>query len=67
MMDANKNEFISRSTVFLMAVGAGSAVANNYYNQPLLPDIAHSLSTDIQTVGLVAAATQVGYAVGLFL
>lgn len=52
--------------LLVMAIAAGVSVANLYYNQPMLALIAHDLGTAIP-VGLVAMATQLGYALGLVL
>lgn len=49
-----------------MAVGCGIAVANLYYNQPLLALMAADLGISTASIGLVPTATQIGYAVGLF-
>jgi len=48
-----------------MAVASGVAVANLYYNQPMLADMARTLHTGSHQIGYVATATQVGYAAGM--
>jgi predicted MFS family arabinose efflux permease len=61
----------SRSTdrvpVWLLALTAGVSVANLYYNQPLLPDIARAFGVSEGAAAIVNTATQVGYAVGMLL
>ncbi len=48
-----------------MTVACGAAVANIYYNQPMLAQMASSLHVTVHQIGLVATATQAGYAVGM--
>ncbi|MDC0713336.1 MFS transporter [Stigmatella sp. ncwal1] len=51
--------------VGLMAVAAGLAAANLYYNQPLLGDIGQEWGVTGSALGWVPTMTQVGYAVGM--
>ncbi|XXY31749.1 MFS transporter [Sorangium sp. So ce233] len=53
--------------VWLMAAASGATVANLYYNQPLLGDIARDLGGSGGLLGLVPTMTQVGYAAGMLL
>lgn len=55
----------SRGLTFAMATAGGLAVANVYYNQPLLGLIEHSYPGSA-AIGLIPTATQLGYAMGLF-
>jgi predicted MFS family arabinose efflux permease len=56
---------ISRRLVLLLAASTGVAVATNYYAQPLLATIGHSLHLGGGSAGLIVTASQVGYAAGL--
>ena len=58
---------LSRTAVYLMAAGSGLTVANIYYNQPLLRQMAESLHVSEAQIGYVPALTQAGYAAGLLL
>ncbi len=49
----------------LLGVACGVGVGNIYYNQPLLLEISHSLHIAESRAGLIAVATQTGYACGL--
>lgn len=59
--------YLPKSVLWLMTIGAGLVVANNYYNQPLLGMIAHELGRSEATTSKIAMFTQMGYAAGLFL
>src|SRR6267378_1920906 len=54
-----------RRLVWTLAVASGATVANLYYNQPLLAEIARSFSASLHAVGLVPTLTQVGYGLGM--
>ncbi|NNM65359.1 MAG: MFS transporter [Burkholderiales bacterium] len=49
----------------LMAVACGVAVANIYYMQPLLEQLARSFQTTVAGIAAIPTATQVGFACGL--
>ncbi|WP_108823038.1 MFS transporter [Dysgonomonas sp. Marseille-P4361] len=59
--------YLSKKTLWLMTVGAGLVVANNYYNQPLLGMIARELQVSEEAVSRISMFTQIGYAFGLLL
>jgi predicted MFS family arabinose efflux permease len=56
---------LSNRLVTLMAVATGAIVANLYYSQPLLHQIATSFHVGSAASALVVTCTQVGYAAGL--
>jgi predicted MFS family arabinose efflux permease len=58
---------LPRSTVRLMAVTAGVIVANIYYAQPLLSDIAQTFRLNVTWAGAIAMLSQAGTAIGMFL
>jgi predicted MFS family arabinose efflux permease len=57
----------SRRLIWLLTVACGASVANLYYNQPLLSDIARTFHATTRAAGTIATLTQAGYAVGLLL
>ncbi|WNV87802.1 MFS transporter [Umezawaea sp. Da 62-37] len=58
---------IPRPLMFVMAFAVGAVVANLYYIQPLLPDLARDFGVAPGVVGSGVVVTQVGYAAGLVL
>lgn len=58
---------LSRRMVALIAIGCGVSVANNYYNQPLLREMARGVGAPELWGGYLPALTQAGFALGLFL
>ncbi|HEX7933465.1 MAG TPA: MFS transporter, partial [Paraburkholderia sp.] len=56
-----------RGLLLLLATIAGVAVANIYYNQPLLDNLRQSFPASASWVGVVPAVTQLGYAGGMLL
>ncbi|ARC58532.1 putative transporter [Frondihabitans sp. 762G35] len=58
---------MTRRLAFLFAVAGGAAVGNLYWSQPLLDFIARDLGTDTAAAGWLVTATQLGYALGIFL
>nr|WP_207627429.1 MFS transporter [Photorhabdus tasmaniensis] len=63
---AIKQDPTSSISLMLLSAACGFAVANLYYNQPLLPAIGTSFGIDGATSGWIATLTQIGYAAGLF-
>jgi predicted MFS family arabinose efflux permease len=61
-----ENKSLSNFQILLMAVAAGVAVANIYYNQPILKEIASTFHATEGQVGLISMLSQVGYGFGLF-
>ncbi|HEY0565131.1 MAG TPA: MFS transporter [Terriglobales bacterium] len=54
-------------TLRLLGVATAVTVANIYYAQPLLEAIASTLHLSASQAGRIAVATQIGYAIGIFL
>lgn len=57
---------LGRSQIMTMAVTAGVCVANIYYNQPILKEIARSCGVSETQAGIVSVLSQAGYGLGLF-
>jgi len=60
-----KQPTLSNQVLYLLSISAGLVVANLYYNQPLLHQIAVSFNVSESQVSNVALFTQLGYALGL--
>lgn len=58
---------LSQSLLWIMAIASGLAVANLYYNQPLLADMATSFGISRDRAGYISTFTQIGYALGMLL
>ncbi|WP_237100007.1 MFS transporter [Paenibacillus azoreducens] len=58
---------LSPALLLLMSVSCGLAIANLYYNQPLLADMGRTFGVDDQHSGIISMLTQVGFAIGMFL
>ena len=51
--------------ILIMSIACGLTVANLYYIQPLLADIAKTFHVNQLSIGFAAMLTQIGYAVGM--
>lgn len=58
---------LRQSLLWIMAIASGLAVANLYYNQPLLADMATSFGISRDRAGYISTFTQIGYALGMLL
>ncbi len=58
---------LSRALVALIAVATGAVVANLYYAQPVLHQVAHEFHSGPGATSSIITATQIGYAAGLLL
>ncbi|OOQ60031.1 MFS transporter [Mucilaginibacter pedocola] len=66
MAVATHKPHLSTTTLWIMTLTTGLVVANLYYNQPLLGDMAQTFHVSNGTAGQVSMLTQIGYAVGMF-
>jgi predicted MFS family arabinose efflux permease len=62
----SENKALSKFQIILMAVAAGASVANIYYNQPILKEIAASFNVTESKAGTISMLSQIGYGLGLF-
>jgi predicted MFS family arabinose efflux permease len=58
---------LDRRLVWMMAVACALSVANLYYAQPLLAEMAQSFRLSVDQIGSVATLMQLGFAAGLLL
>ncbi|KUO74208.1 MAG: MFS transporter permease [Desulfosporosinus sp. BRH_c37] len=65
--ESQMTHFLSKSLLWVMAIGCGASVANLYYCQPLLADMAQTFHVSAGQIGNISMLTQLGYALGLFL
>jgi predicted MFS family arabinose efflux permease len=56
---------VSSSTILTLAAACGLLVANIYYAQPLIAEIAQSLGLATGAAGLIVTMSQIGYGLGL--
>ena len=56
---------LTQFTLWVMTVATALVVANIYYNQPLLADIAHTFGITDKKAQQLSLFTQIGYACGL--
>lgn len=57
---------ITKTQLTIMSAAAGICVANIYYNQPILKDIAHDFGIAEGRAGIISVLAQAGYGLGLF-
>ncbi|MFD1166228.1 MFS transporter [Sphingobacterium daejeonense] len=58
---------LTSALLWLMTIVSGVVVANNYYNQPLLAEIAAEFKVTEAEVSKITVLTQLGYAFGLLM
>ena len=67
LAERDEQALMPQTTVWLMAITVGVIVANIYYVQPLLADIACAFGLTVTRAGTVAMLSQTGTALGMFL
>jgi predicted MFS family arabinose efflux permease len=63
--DKNNHDQLSPLVLWTLTLATGLVVANIYYSQPLLGDIAQAFKVSNGAAGQLAMFTQIGYATGL--
>jgi len=66
-MEMSQKPKLSSPLLWLMTVVSAVVVANNYYNQPLLAEMAAEFNVSEAEVSKITVLTQLGYASGLLL
>jgi predicted MFS family arabinose efflux permease len=61
-----KTPQLTNFTLWIMTIATCFVVANIYYNQPLLGDIARTFKVSSGAAGNISMITQIGYATGMF-
>jgi predicted MFS family arabinose efflux permease len=61
----NELKTLSSKQILFMSATAGICVANIYYSQPILNEIALSLSINLKSAGYLSVLSQAGYGLGL--
>src|SRR5471030_102942 len=56
---------LNKLLILVMSIACGATVANLYYIQPLLADIAKTFHVNQLSISFAAMLTQIGYAVGM--
>ena len=64
--NAPKKPELTPITLWIMTIATALIVANIYYNQPLLGDIARTFKVNNGAAGRISMITQLGYAAGMF-
>jgi predicted MFS family arabinose efflux permease len=66
LLKPSREPDVSFGTILTLAADCGLIVANIYYAQPLIADIARSLGLARAAAGLIVTMSQIGYGAGLF-